>query len=428
MTTETPPQKSPPTPPAASTPVEPTLKPTPGFSTPDAWRIDGISPVLQSRAAQAAAESNQPLADWLTKAVDDAITLRPSSKWPAGLTGFAIGAAASAAVALGIMTLAAPTVPRPANVASAPPPVVAPAPAATPAPVQTATLPTPPAASPVATPAPQATAATPAAAPPPAATPVTPAPSFSVAAPPALPPLDPNDPQAELKRAALGGDAAAQFTLAARYAAGDGVAQDWAEAFKWFSLAAAAGMPTAQHNLAVMYERSRGTDQNLDEAAKWYAKAAEQGYPPSQYNLAVAYARGWGLPVDTLKAVEWFERAAERIPQANIALAEIFEGGLGVPRDLARARSYYQLAETAGDQRAAQKLRQLTPEFVQREITKEVQVLLGKLRFNTGGNDGRAGPRTISAIKEFQRTAGVPDDGKATQALLELLRSVAPSG
>jgi len=420
MTTETPPQKSPSTPPAPSTPVEPTLKPTPGFSAPDAWRIDGISPTLQNRAAQAAAESNQPLADWLTKAVDDAISFRPGSKWPAGLTGFAIGAAASAAVALGIMTLATPPVPRPADIARAPTSVVAPTPVAAPAPVQAASPPQPPAAPPAATPVPPTPAATPPA--------VTPAPSFSVASPPPLPPLDPNDPQAELKRAAQGGDAAAQFTLAARYAAGDGVAQDWAEAFKWFSLAAAAGMPTAQHNLAVMYERSRGTDQNLDEAAKWYAKAAEQGYPPSQYNLAVAYARGWGLPVDTLKAVEWFERAAERIPQANIALAEIFEGGLGVPRDLARARSYYQLAETAGDQRAAQKLRQLTPEVVQREITKEVQILLGKLRFNTGGTDGRAGPRTVAAIKEFQRTAGVPGDGKATQALLELLRSVAPSG
>ena len=126
--------------------------------------------------------------------------------------------------------------------------------------------------------------------------------------------------------------------------------------------------------------------------------------------------------------MEWFERAAERIPQANIALAEIFEGGLGVPRDLARARSYYQLAETAGDQRAGAKLRQLTPEIVQREITKEAQTLLTKLRYNTGGNDGRTGPRTIAAIKEFQRTAGVPDDGKATQALLDLLRAVAPKG
>ena len=401
-------------------PSEPTVNLPPGFSTPQAWRIDGIGPAIQDRAAQAAAESNQPLADWLTKAIDDA-TSRPASKLPAGLTGFAIGAAASAAAALLFMSFNPPVMPRPPGVAAVPSSVATPA---APPPVQVAIQPAPP----VAPAQPVPAVAIPAPPPPAAiAPPPTPAPSLSVATPP-VPPLDPNDPQAEQKRAALGGDAAAQFTLAARYAAGDGVTQDWAEAFKWFSLAAASGMPTAQHNLAVMYERSRGTDQNLEEAAKWYAKAAEQGYPPSQYNLAVAYARGWGLPVDVPKAVEWFERAAERIPQANIALAEIFEGGLGVPRDLARARSYYQLAETAGDQRAGAKLRQLTPEIVQREITKEAQTLLTKLRYNTGGNDGRTGPRTIAAIKEFQRTAGVPDDGKATQALLDLLRAVAPKG
>ncbi len=404
MTTETPPKDTPPT-----QPDEPTLKKLPGISTPDAWRIDGISQPVQNRAAQAAAEANQPLADWLAAAIDGAIARRPSGKFPAGLTGFGIGAAVSAAAAFFLVTLGDSPALRPPSVAS-PPPIVAAAPAPL---LQPPAQPAPP---PEPTPPPPVVASPP------------PPPSFSVATPPPLPPIDADDPQAELKRAALGGDAAAQFTLAARYAAGDGVAQDWSEAFKWFSLAAASGMPTAQHNLAVMYERSRGTDQNLEEAAKWYAKAAEQGYPPSQYNLAVAYARGWGLPADVPKAIEWFERAAERIPQANIALAEIFEGGLGVPRDMPRARSYYQLADTAGDQRAAVKLRQLTPEVVQREIVKEVQTLLTKLRFKTGGNDGRTGPRTVAAIKEFQRTAGVPDDGKPTQALLELLRSVAPSG
>ena len=253
-------------------------------------------------------------------------------------------------------------------------------------------------------------------------------PSYTTATPTPLPPIDPNDPLGELKQAANSGDAAAQFTLGARFAAGEGVEQSWTEAFKWFKQAAESGMPTAQHNLAVMYERSRGTDQNLDEAARWYEKAAEQGYPPSQYNFAVALARGWGVKQDVAKAVTWFERAAERIPQANLALAELFEGGLGVGRDLGRARSYYQLAATAGDQRAQAKLRTMTPEFVQRETIKDIQTVLVKLRYNPGTPDGRPGQRTVNAIKEFQRSAGVPDDGKPTQALLELLRSVAPEG
>ncbi|MBL8698590.1 MAG: SEL1-like repeat protein [Alphaproteobacteria bacterium] len=430
---------------------KPAPAPASGFAAPTAWRIDGIDPKVQSRAAQAAAEANEPLAEWLTKTINAAATARPASNVGTLLTGMAGGIALAGVAALVILMNVDTTPPRP-SVAAAPPAATPPAaavappastpaqpPPASPVPAPPATAAPPPAAS-GAPPAPPAATATAPAAPPAPAAPATPppavaspapaAPGYTTAAPlpPPPPPIDPNDPLGELKQAANGGDAAAQFTLGARYAAGEGVDQDWSEAFKWFKRAAESGMPTAQHNLAVMYERSRGTEQNLDEAAKWYEKAAEQGYPPSQYNFAVALARGWGVKADVDKAVTWFERAAERIPQANIALAEIFEGGLGVGRDLGRARSYYQLAATAGDPRAQAKLRTLTPEFVQRETIKEIQALLAKLRYNPGTPDGRPGQRTTNAIKEFQRTAGVPEDGKPTQALLDLLRSVAASG
>lgn len=417
---------------------------TPVFSAPSAWRIDGIDPKVQGRAAQAAAESNLPLADWLAKAIEAAIGgNRPASRVPAVLGGFAAGVVVAGAAAMAILLQSVDTPVRPPIAAvppsvpqvssAAPAPAVAQQPIASASPVQESPAPTPaPAPAPVqgAAPAPATGPAAPQPTPQaeaPVSTPA-PQPTYTTAAPPLPPPqpeIDPSDPLAELKRAALGGDAAAQFTLGARHAAGDGAPQSWEEALKWFTLAAERGMATAQHNLAVMYERSRGTDQNLEAAAKWYEKAAEQGYPPSQYNLAVAYARGWGVKADVDKAIQWFERAAERIPQANIALAEIFEGGMGVGRDLGRARSHYQLAATAGDQRAQAKLRQLTPDAVQREMTKDIQTLLGKLRYNAGTPDGRVGQRTVAAIREFQRSAGVPDDGKPTQELLELLRSVA---
>lgn len=410
----------------------------PSFTAPAAWRIDGIDARVQSRAAQAAAEANLPLAEWLTRTIDGAAAPRPSAGWGNTIGAFAAGAILSAAGALMLIWSSGPAPGRGPLVAVAPtttltpaaPPVPAPTPATSPPPGNAA-VPAAPAITPPA-PAPAPAQPTAAAQTPPAATaaPASPAPTPPAAAAPPAPPqpvIDPADPLAELRRSAHAGEAAAQFALAARYASGDGVEQDWAEAFKWFKLAAEQGMPTAQHNLAVMYERSRGTDQDLEQAAAWYEKAAEQGYPPSQFNLAVAYARGWGVQPDAAKAVTWFERAAERIPQANLALAEIFENGVGVGRDLMRARGYYQLAATAGDQRAATKLRQLTPEFVQRESLKEIQALLARLRYNPGPADGKLGQRTVNAVREFQRSAGVADDGKISTELLELLRSVSNS-
>ena len=49
------------------------------------------------------------------------------------------------------------------------------------------------------------------------------------------------------------GDAAAQFDLGYRYANGDGVAKDSAEAVKWYRKAVEQGYAPAQSNPGVMY-------------------------------------------------------------------------------------------------------------------------------------------------------------------------------
>lgn len=245
-------------------------------------------------------------------------------------------------------------------------------------------------------------------------------------APPATqppPPARPVDPLQALRDAAGRGDASAQFELGARHAAGEGAPQDWAAALAWFGRAAEAGSAAAQHNLAVLHERGRGTEPDPVEAVRWYEKAALQGYVPSQFNLAMAHARGTGTPRDMRKAVAWFERAAEQVPQANFALGEIFEGGADIGRDLERARSHYLLAELGGDARATARLAELTPEVVERGTLREVQEQLARLRIDPGGTDGRMGQRTATAIRRFQKSAGLPEDGKPGQALLERLRA-----
>ena len=124
------------------------------------------------------------------------------------------------------------------------------------------------------------------------------------------------------------------------------------------------------------------------------------------------------------KAVAWFERAAEQVPQANYALGEIFEDGAGgIGRDLERARSHYLLAELGGDARATARLAELTPEAVERGTLREIQEQLARLRIEPGGTDGRMGQRTAAAIRRFQKSAGLPEDGKPGQALLEQLRA-----
>ena len=68
--------------------------------------------------------------------------------------------------------------------------------------------------------------------------------------------------------------------------------QDYAEAVKWYRLAADQGYADAQNNLGVMYDQGQGVPQNYAEAVKWYRLAADQGDAAAQYNLGVMYDKG----------------------------------------------------------------------------------------------------------------------------------------
>jgi hypothetical protein len=383
---------------AADPPPPPTRPPAEDPpALPPPWRLDGVDPRHQALAVRCAAQDGVPLGQWLGRAITAAASdaggaRRLAFRMLAGglIAGAVLGGAASY-VLTGFDRLASAPPPLPA--AGRNPVAAAPAPAGAPAPA-----------------APSPSAATPAA-PLPAPAPVTPV-----------------DPLAELRKAARDGDASAQFELGARYAGGDGTAQDWSEAVLWFRLAAEQGMGRAQHNLAVLYERGRGIEADPREAARWYERAAEQGYAPSQFNLGAALARGIDGRPDMARAIAWFERAAERLPQAHMALAEIHDGGLAPGgRDLGRARGHYLLAAAAGDARAAARLEELTPEAVARETLREIQQLLARLNIYKGDLDGLTGPRTAAAIRRFQREQRIEEDGRSSQALLERLRAaVAP--
>jgi TPR repeat protein len=55
------------------------------------------------------------------------------------------------------------------------------------------------------------------------------------------------------------------------------VAQNYAEALKWFHLAANQGLPQAQSALAACYHDGQGIPQNNIEAIKWLGKLLIKG-------------------------------------------------------------------------------------------------------------------------------------------------------
>jgi TPR repeat protein len=75
-----------------------------------------------------------------------------------------------------------------------------------------------------------------------------------------------------------GGDARAQFNLGRLYAKGEGVSLDFAEAARWYGLAAEQGHGAAQFNLADLYKYGKGVPQGYVRAYMWWSVAATGGF------------------------------------------------------------------------------------------------------------------------------------------------------
>jgi localization factor PodJL len=157
-----------------------------------------------------------------------------------------------------------------------------------------------------------------------------------------------------VRLAAMGGDAEAQFVIAGRFLDGTGVAQDFAQAAKWYHRAALQGLAPAQYRLATLFERGSGVQQDKQEARKWYQRAALKGNVRAMHNLGVLLA---GLnPPDYSHAAYWFRQAAEhgvQDSQYNLALLE--ERGLGLSEDASEAYFWFSVAAEAGDRDAKER-------------------------------------------------------------------------
>lgn len=145
------------------------------------------------------------------------------------------------------------------------------------------------------------------------------------------------------------GDAAAQTRLGRAYANGQTLKQSYAEAAKWYRLAADHGHAPAQTALGELYEAGQGVPRDEAQAAQWYRRAADQGDTAGQYCLAVLYVVGKGVPRDIAEAVKWYRRAADQgNALAQFSLGTRYRDGDGVPRDPVEAHKWLSLAAAHG--------------------------------------------------------------------------------
>ena len=137
-------------------------------------------------------------------------------------------------------------------------------------------------------------------------------------------PLDLQDYDQALEAKAEGGNAEAQYAMAALYAVGlGGVSRDEKRAFGYATKAAAQDHARAQYFVAICTEEGRHTKRDAAKARALYEKAAAAGHLGALNNLAVLQEEEG----DEKAALAGYTKAAESLANAQYNLGRLIEAG-----------------------------------------------------------------------------------------------------
>lgn len=136
--------------------------------------------------------------------------------------------------------------------------------------------------------------------------------------------------------------------------------KNYAEAVKFFELAAQKGHPEAQCQLGALFYKGEGVVKNEKEAVKWYQKAAAQNFPLAHYYLGSCLLYGKGIAQNPKEGIELYFKAAEQgVVPAQYYLGRFHRDGNFVPKDIKKSLEWFQKAAAQGDLEAKFELAEL---------------------------------------------------------------------
>ena len=156
---------------------------------------------------------------------------------------------------------------------------------------------------------------------------------------------------------------------------------------------------------------------DFPKAAFWLRKAAKQGHVEAQFALGVMHHKGRGVPEDNVEAYKWLhfaatggngkaaqyrELVAKKMTTAQIASARRLASNLNIKSTSPRKNN--------------------TNTAARRKIAR-IQRQLQSLGYSPEPADGIMGPKTLAAIKAFQKEEGLQVTGTISDELDTVLGS-----
>ncbi len=110
---------------------------------------------------------------------------------------------------------------------------------------------------------------------------------------------------------------------------------------------------------------------DYQQAAAEWRPLAEAGDVEAQLALADLYRNGLGVPLDLAAALAWYRRAADQgVALAQLNLGDFYSQGLGVPRDQVRAYMWFALAAKRGRKWAESRRQALAKQISAAELAE----------------------------------------------------------
>ena len=122
-------------------------------------------------------------------------------------------------------------------------------------------------------------------------------------------------------------------------------AKEFRRALQLLQPLAEGGNPEAQYRIAVQFQAGLGVVPNPVQAYRWMREAASHDHGLALHGLGIMYLYGECVEKDEREAAVWLQRGADQgLPGSMAALAGMYEQGLGVEKDPARAKELYAAA------------------------------------------------------------------------------------
>lgn len=225
-----------------------------------------------------------------------------------------------------------------------------------------------------------------------------------------------------LRRAAEAGLLQAQTDLGGLYLSGgrDGqIKPDAAEAYKWFTAAAAQGSKEAHLFLGMLAYDGQGTEKDEEAALRHWRIAADADIADAQFRLGRVLARSPETAEEGRTLLRRAVREGQRggIPQAATALGAIYHKGVNIPPDAMEAAKWYQRGATGGDPLAQLVYAQML--LVGEPVARDEQRGMAMLRMAAGQDYPQAIALLINLLRNAPDAAAHEKEAEAWCKRLE---------